>query len=60
VSLSREATDTAASMTPERAGLPVDLLPEQELAIRGRAEPMIVRVVTNARMLSSPRIAIVA
>jgi len=42
------------------AGLPVNLLPEQELAIRGRAESMIVRAVTNARMLSSPRIAIVA
>jgi adenylate cyclase len=42
------------------AGLPVSLLPEQELAIRGRAEPMIVRVVANARMLSSPRIAVVA
>jgi adenylate cyclase len=42
------------------AGLPVNLLPEQELPIRGRAEPMIVRVVANARMLSSPRSAIVA
>lgn len=42
------------------AGLPVNLLPEQELPIRGRAEPMIVRVVANARMLSSPRIAAVA
>jgi adenylate cyclase len=42
------------------AGLPVNLLPEQELSIRGRAEPMVVRVVANARMLSSPRIAIVA
>jgi len=37
------------------AGLPVNLLPEQKLAVRGRAEPMIVRVVANARMLSSPR-----
>src|SRR6202795_1803154 len=42
------------------AGLPVNLLPEQELPIRGRTELMIVRVVANARMLSSPRIAIVA
>src|ERR1700676_1963450 len=42
------------------ADLPVNLLPEQELPIRGRAEPMIVRVVANARMLSSPRLAIVA
>ena len=42
------------------AGLPVNLLPEQELPIRGRAEPMVVRVVANARMLSSPKLAIVA
>jgi len=35
-------------------------LPHQELPIRGRAEPMIVRVVANAKTLSSPRIAIVA
>src|SRR5450631_561811 len=42
------------------AGLPVNLLPHQELPIRGRAEPMIVRVVANAKMLSSSRIAIVA
>jgi adenylate cyclase len=42
------------------AGLPVNLLPEQELPIRGRAVPMAVRVVANARMLSSPKIAIVA
>jgi len=42
------------------AGLPVNLLPEQELSIRGRAEPMVVRLVTNARMLSSPRLPIVA
>jgi adenylate cyclase len=42
------------------AGLPVNLLPEQELSIRGRAEPMIVRLVANARMLSSPSLAIVA
>jgi adenylate cyclase len=36
------------------------LLPEQELSIRGRAEPMVVRLVANARMLSSPRLPIVA
>jgi adenylate cyclase len=42
------------------AGLPVSLLPEQELPIRGRAVPLTVRVVANARMLSSPKIAIVA
>jgi adenylate cyclase len=42
------------------AGLPVNLLPEQELSIRGRAEPMVVRLVANARMLSSPRLPIVA
>jgi adenylate cyclase len=44
----------------ETAGVPVNLLPEQELPIRGRAVPLTVRVVANARMLSSPRIAIVA
>jgi adenylate cyclase len=42
------------------ADLSVNLLPEQELTIRGRAVPLTVRVVANARMLSSPRIAIVA
>ena len=42
------------------AVLPVHLLPQQELSIRGRAEPMVVRLVANARMLSSPRLAIVA
>jgi adenylate cyclase len=42
------------------AGLPVDLLPEQELSIRGRAEPLVVRCVANARMLSSPKLAIIA
>src|SRR6266702_1625704 len=35
------------------AGLPADGLPEQEVAIRGRAEPMIVRSVTNASVLSA-------
>jgi adenylate cyclase len=42
------------------AGLPVNLLPERELLIRGRVEPLTVRVVANARTLSSSRIAIVA
>ena len=42
------------------AGLPVNLLPEQELSIRGRADPMLARLVANARMLSSPRLPIVA
>jgi adenylate cyclase len=35
------------------AGLPADGLPEQEVAIRGRAEPMIVRSVTHASALSA-------
>src|SRR5712671_3405104 len=35
------------------AGLPADGLPEQEVAIRGRAEPMIVRAVKNAKTLSA-------
>jgi adenylate cyclase len=34
------------------AGLPADGLPEQEVAIRGRAEPMIVRTVVDASALS--------
>ena len=34
------------------AGLAVDLLPQHEVAIRGRNEPMIVRSVTDARTLS--------
>jgi adenylate cyclase len=34
------------------ASLPVDALPEQEVAIRGRAEPMIVRAVAKAKILS--------
>ena len=33
------------------AGLPGDQLPQQEVAIRGRAEPMIVRYITDARTL---------
>jgi adenylate cyclase len=41
------------------AGLPVDLLPQQELPIRGRAEPLVVRLVANARTLSSPGFAVV-
>jgi adenylate cyclase len=35
------------------AGLAVDSLPSQEVAIRGRSEPMIVRYVTDAKKLSS-------
>ncbi len=35
------------------AGLSANELPEQEVAIRGRAEPMIVRVVASAGMLST-------
>jgi adenylate cyclase len=34
------------------ASLPVDALPEQEVAIRGRAEPMFVRAVAKAKILS--------
>jgi adenylate cyclase len=37
----------------ETAGVPVDALPGQEVAIRGRAEPMIVRIVANAKVLSA-------
>jgi adenylate cyclase len=37
----------------ETAGLPEDALPAQEVAIRGRNEPMIVRTVTDARTLSA-------
>jgi len=35
------------------AGLDADILPEHEVAIRGRNEPMIVRTVTDARTLSA-------
>jgi adenylate cyclase len=35
------------------AGLAADALPQQEVAIRGRNEPMIVRSVTEAKMLSA-------
>jgi adenylate cyclase len=37
----------------ETAGLAEDALPAQEVAIRGRNEPMIVRTVTDARTLSA-------
>jgi adenylate cyclase len=37
----------------ETAGLSEDALPAQEVAIRGRNEPMIVRTVTDARTLSA-------
>ena len=33
------------------AGLDADILPQQEVAIRGRNEPMIVRTITDARTL---------
>jgi adenylate cyclase len=36
-----------------RAGLATDGLPQQEVTIRGRAEPMIVRAVADARTLSA-------
>jgi adenylate cyclase len=35
----------------ETAGLPEDSLPAQQVAIRGRNEPMVVRTVSEARML---------
>jgi len=35
------------------AGLSADGLPQQEVEIRGRAEPMIVRSVADARTLST-------
>jgi adenylate cyclase len=35
------------------AGLPADALPQQEVAIRGRNEPMIVRTVAETRTLSA-------
>jgi adenylate cyclase len=35
------------------ASLPIDALPQQEVAIRGRAEPMIIRTVAKAMLLSA-------
>ena len=35
------------------AGLHDDALPQQEVAIRGRDEPMVVRVITDTRTLSA-------
>jgi adenylate cyclase len=35
------------------AGVSANALPQQEVAIRGRNEPMIVRTVTDARTLSA-------
>jgi hypothetical protein len=35
------------------AGLADDVLPRQEVAIRGRAEPMTVRIAVAARQLSA-------
>jgi adenylate cyclase len=37
----------------ETAGLPEDALPAQEVAIRGRNEPMVVRTVSEVRTLSN-------
>jgi adenylate cyclase len=37
----------------ETAGLPEDALPAQEVAIRGRNEPMLVRTVSEVRTLSN-------
>jgi adenylate cyclase len=34
------------------AGLPADALPQQQIEIRGRAEPMIVRIVASTKTLS--------
>jgi adenylate cyclase len=35
------------------AGLPEDVLPQQQVEIRGRTEPMIVRSVARVKMLSA-------
>jgi adenylate cyclase len=35
------------------AGLAADALPQQQVTIRGRTEPMIVRSVANAKLLSA-------
>jgi adenylate cyclase len=35
------------------AGLAADLLPKQEVAIRGRSEPMTVRTISNAKNLAA-------
>jgi adenylate cyclase len=35
------------------AGLQADALPQQEVVIRGRAEPMIIRAVKSAKALSA-------
>ena len=35
------------------AGLAADALPQQQVTIRGRSEPMIVRVVVNASTLAA-------
>jgi adenylate cyclase len=37
----------------DAAGVPADALPEQQVEIRGRAEPMLVRAVVNARVLAT-------
>jgi adenylate cyclase len=35
------------------AGLAADSLPKQEVAIRGRSEPMVVRIISNAKSLAA-------
>jgi adenylate cyclase len=35
------------------AGVAADALPEQQVTIRGRAEPMLVRTVVSARALAA-------
>jgi adenylate cyclase len=37
----------------DTAGVTADALPEQQVAIRGRAEPMLVRSVVDARVLAA-------
>jgi adenylate cyclase len=50
---SHECEVILSEQVRKTASLPVDALPEQEVAIRGRAEPMIVRAVAKAKILSS-------
>jgi adenylate cyclase len=35
------------------AGYPADALPQQEVEIRGRSEPMMVRIVASTQTLSA-------
>jgi adenylate cyclase len=43
----------ASEEVRKTAGLPADALPAHDVDIRGRAEPMVVRAVMNARSLSA-------